>query len=180
MVILCVGSSNLAMSSQAVTGDIECPCCKKGFKSKRYLKCHLAYPVNRRCNAVYLGFHGGDDQTSGRKLSFDDSHHHATEGISECVRKDVSYESSEGGVEMSESNTQFATGMTGDNNGSFSGMEEVDDAVNEEEYDSVNEDNGVQFFDDNWNEEVDYGSGNTQSTSLLESDFPSTTNNGRF
>ena len=81
---------------------------------------------------------------------------------------------------MSESNTQFATGMTGDNNGSFSGMEEVDDAVNEEEYDSVNEDNGVQFFDDNWNEEVDYGSGNTQSTSLLESDFPSTTNNGRF
>ena len=34
--------------------------------------------------------------------------------------------------------------------------------VNEEEEESVNEDNGVSVFDDNWNEEVDYVSGNTQ------------------
>jgi len=162
------------MSSQAENGDIECPCCKKSFKSKRYLKCHLAYPVNRRRNAVYLGLHGGDDQTSGRKRSFDDSHH-ATEGVSECVREDVSYDSSKGGVEMSESNTEFATGMSGDSNGSFSGIMGDDDSVNEEEEDSINEDNGVSVFDDNWNEEVDYVSGNTQTTSILEDDFPSTT-----
>ena len=47
--------------------------------------------------------------------------------------------------------------------------------VNEEEEESVNEDNGVSVFDDNWNEEVDYVSGNTQTTSILEDDFPSTT-----
>jgi len=161
-------------SSHAVTGVIECPCCKKAFKSKRYLKCHLAYPVNRRCNAVYLGLHGVDDQTTGRKRFFEDNDY-STEGNIEGVRKDVSYESSEGGVEMSESNTQFATCRGGDSNGSFSGMQEVDDSVNEEEDDSLKEDNGFSFFDDKWNKEVDHGSGNTQSTSILEDDFPSTT-----
>jgi len=165
------------MSSQAA-GDIECPCCKKGFRSKRYLKCHLAYPVNRRCNAVYLGLHGANDQSSSQKRSFDDNHYF-TEGNSEGVRKDVSYETSKGGVEMSELNTQFANGSD-DNNGSFFGMEDVDDSVIEQDEDSVNEENGVSFFADIWNEEVDYGSGNTPSTSILEDEFPCTTIMDKF
>ena len=33
----------------------QCPCCKKVYKSKRYLKCHLAYPSNSRCKAVWEG-----------------------------------------------------------------------------------------------------------------------------
>jgi len=36
--------------------EMECPCCKtKVYKSKRYLKCHLAYPSNTRCKAVWEG-----------------------------------------------------------------------------------------------------------------------------
>jgi len=35
--------------------EMECPCCKKVYKSKQYLKCHLAYPSNTRCKAVWEG-----------------------------------------------------------------------------------------------------------------------------
>jgi len=45
------------MSILCIMGDeLECPCCKKVYKSKRYLKCHLvAYPSNTRCKAVWEG-----------------------------------------------------------------------------------------------------------------------------
>jgi len=72
----------------AMSNETQCIFCRKVFRSKRYLRCHLSYPRNWRCEAAYFGQKVGASQTKrshkAMNCSFDESVS-GNNGVEMCV-----------------------------------------------------------------------------------------------